>query len=387
MRVQTVTHAARWMIAAAALGLALLSFGRADAEQLALIHMASPTCIPGGLRMACTAGSKLDLPAANDLVAMCPTPTNCWAEDSPKVQRFGDVPAGMFIDGCNNPATPRGATLPNPWDASKDPCGNFWRPVLATAYIAAEDPSVFSASVIAGGAPVSTVLTWDVVGVDTCTASGSWTGSKPVKGAQTISGLTAPAKYTLTCNAGASLPGTAELTWTAPTTNTDGSALSNLAGFRIQYGITSNALANIVQVANPAATAYTMSGLTAGQTWFFTLTAYRSDGAESSPTGQVSKAIAGSPGRSWTRSIDVAVTPAPTLPNPPTGFAVTEKTAYRLDQQANKPVLVAVGTVPIGTPCIEAHRILEKNRVDRAALQMDSGRSRPNVALATCKKT
>lgn len=387
MRVQTINRAGRWMMVAAAMGLAILAFKRADAEQLALIHTASATCVSGGARDACTAGAKLDLPTANDLVALCPTPTNCWAETKPRVQRFADVPATTFIDGCNNPATARGAALPNPWDASKDPCGNFWKAVAASTYAAVEDPSKFSASVIAGTAPVSTVLTWDVVGVDTCTASGSWTGSKPVKGTQTISGLTAPAKYTLTCKAGASLPGTAELTWTAPTTNTDGSALSNLAGFRVQYGITSSALTSIVQVANPAARAYTMTGLDAGQTWFFTMTAYRADGAESSPTGQVSKAIAGTPGKSWTRSLDVAVTAAPTLPNPPTGFTVTEKTAYRLDQQANKPVLVAVGTVPIGTPCIEAERILEKNRIDNAAVKLNSGRSRPNVALATCAKT
>jgi Putative Ig domain len=81
--------------------------------------------------------------------------------------------------------------------------------------------------------------------------------------------------------------GTATLDWTPPTENTDGTALTNLAGYHIYYGTSADNLTEVVKVTNPGLTAYTLSNLAPG-TWFFSVTSYSSTGAESTRTGIVS---------------------------------------------------------------------------------------------------
>ncbi len=84
--------------------------------------------------------------------------------------------------------------------------------------------------------------------------------------------------------------GSATLSWTPPTQNTDGSAISNLAGFRIQYGTSANALTQTIEVNNPGLATYVVSGLSSGN-WFFSVRAYDSGGAESANSNVVSKTI------------------------------------------------------------------------------------------------
>ncbi|MCS6948255.1 MAG: putative Ig domain-containing protein, partial [Steroidobacteraceae bacterium] len=85
-------------------------------------------------------------------------------------------------------------------------------------------------------------------------------------------------------------PGVAELTWTKPTRNEDGSSLTNLAGYRIRYGTAANALNQTFTVTNPNTLSASIEGLAAG-TWYFTITSYTSSGAESAPTGPVSAPV------------------------------------------------------------------------------------------------
>ena len=84
--------------------------------------------------------------------------------------------------------------------------------------------------------------------------------------------------------------GTAELTWTAPTLNEDGTPLTNLAGYKVRYGQTPGALSQVRDIANPATTSVTIEGLSSG-TWYFTVASYTNAGVESAPTGAVSKTI------------------------------------------------------------------------------------------------
>ena len=98
---------------------------------------------------------------------------------------------------------------------------------------------------------------------------------------------------TFTITVTASAPpanGSATLSWTPPTQNTDGSTLSNLAGFRIQYGSSPSALSQTIQVANPGIATYVVSGLSSG-TWYFSVKAYTSSGAESANSTVVNKTI------------------------------------------------------------------------------------------------
>ena len=67
--------------------------------------------------------------------------------------------------------------------------------------------------------------------------------------------------------------GSAAISWTAPTQNTDGTALTNLAGFRIVYGTSATALNQTVELSNPSLSTYTITGLASG-TWYFAVKAY-----------------------------------------------------------------------------------------------------------------
>jgi len=94
--------------------------------------------------------------------------------------------------------------------------------------------------------------------------------------------------FTITVTAPAN--GSATLSWTPPTQNDDGSTLSDLAGYRIQYGTSSGALTQTIQVANPTVATYVVNGLASG-TWFFAVRAYNAAGAESANSNIASKTI------------------------------------------------------------------------------------------------
>ena len=84
--------------------------------------------------------------------------------------------------------------------------------------------------------------------------------------------------------------GSAKLTWTAPTTNSDGTALTGLAGYHIHYGSSAGSLTNTVDVTNPATVTYLIANLKAG-TWYFAVTAYTTAGTESSMSNVGEKTI------------------------------------------------------------------------------------------------
>jgi hypothetical protein len=82
--------------------------------------------------------------------------------------------------------------------------------------------------------------------------------------------------------------GSATLTWVAPTTNTNGTPLTNLAGYYVLYGTNAGDLAQTIALPNPAATSYVVGGLTTG-TWFFAVEAYDSVGNTSARSNIGSK--------------------------------------------------------------------------------------------------
>ena len=73
--------------------------------------------------------------------------------------------------------------------------------------------------------------------------------------------------------------GSTYLSWVAPTTNTDGSQLTDLAGFRVYYGTSSESYSSSVDVGNVASCYVT--GLGTGDTYYFAITAYDLIGNES----------------------------------------------------------------------------------------------------------
>jgi hypothetical protein len=87
----------------------------------------------------------------------------------------------------------------------------------------------------------------------------------------------------------AAAAGTATLTWTAPTTNTDGTPVTPLSGYTIYYGTSPGALTQSVAV-SASTTSYTVTGLAAG-TWYFGMAADAADGTESAMSNVGSKTI------------------------------------------------------------------------------------------------
>lgn len=74
--------------------------------------------------------------------------------------------------------------------------------------------------------------------------------------------------------------GSVSLSWQPPTQREDGSALTNLAGYRLFYGRQSGEYTQEIPIANPGITRYVVDGLTTGN-WYFAMTALDSDGLES----------------------------------------------------------------------------------------------------------
>lgn len=85
--------------------------------------------------------------------------------------------------------------------------------------------------------------------------------------------------------------GSATLSWTAPSENTDGSPLNDLAGFKVYWGTASGNYGNSVTLANPSLSTYIVENLLPGTTYYFATKAYNSQGLESSFSNEASKAI------------------------------------------------------------------------------------------------
>lgn len=84
--------------------------------------------------------------------------------------------------------------------------------------------------------------------------------------------------------------GSATLSWTPPTQNTDGSPLTDLAGYRIHYGTSAASLSRTVQIANPGIASHVVVDLSPA-TWYFAVKAYNSKGVESDLSNVASKTI------------------------------------------------------------------------------------------------
>jgi len=84
--------------------------------------------------------------------------------------------------------------------------------------------------------------------------------------------------------------GQATLSWNPPTENADGSALTDLAGYKLYYGRNQSNLSQVVVLNNPGLTRYVVENLTQAR-WFFSMTSVNSEGTESLRSATVSKTI------------------------------------------------------------------------------------------------
>jgi hypothetical protein len=175
--------------------------------------------------------------------------------------------------------------------------------------VTVEDVPVSAAPVVSLQASPTTVtsggtatLTWSSENATVCTASGAWTGNENVSGSETTGPLTTSSTYTLTCSgAGGSTVqsatvtvtaaannGTATLSWTPPTEDTDGGTLTPLSGYTVFYGTSPSSLTQSVFASGADITSYTVTGLSKG-TWYFAVAANALDGTQSSMSNVASK--------------------------------------------------------------------------------------------------
>ncbi len=84
--------------------------------------------------------------------------------------------------------------------------------------------------------------------------------------------------------------GSATLSWTPPTQNTDGSPLTDLAGYKIRWGTSQGSYPSSVTINNPGVTTYLVENLTPN-TYYFVASAYDTSGNESANSNPASKTI------------------------------------------------------------------------------------------------
>lgn len=83
--------------------------------------------------------------------------------------------------------------------------------------------------------------------------------------------------------------GLATLSWNAPTTNTDDTALTDLAGYKIYYGNASDNLSESITINDPSAATWLIENLHSNRSYFFAVTAFNSKGIESDLSNIVKK--------------------------------------------------------------------------------------------------
>ena len=122
-------------------------------------------------------------------------------------------------------------------------------------------------------------------------ASGSSSSSSSSSGSGTSSGATASNSGS-SSSSGSTTSASSSITlaWDAPTENTNGSALTNLAGFQILYGTSSTSLTQKISINSVGILSYVVENLTPG-TWYFEVVAVNSAGEVSGPSTVVSATI------------------------------------------------------------------------------------------------
>jgi hypothetical protein len=143
----------------------------------------------------------------------------------------------------------------------------------------------------------SSTLIWSVELADECSATGGWSGSRPLSGTFGTGPLQTTTSYGLSCSgsAGNALQSiTVEvldkvLRWQAPSQNVDGSPLTDLAGYVIYWGTGSRSYSSSFRINDPFVTEWEAN--IAPGTYYFAMTAVDTEGNESGYSNEVRKTI------------------------------------------------------------------------------------------------
>jgi hypothetical protein len=209
----------------------------------------------------------------SSLVRTCPnTPeipiTEQKCPDYSKVvwKRFADVKSRTNADGSTNSeaeivevcsVTKEEGAPVSGGNCKASASGSNWSGMRfvwkeAVSHLPPLPPASFTIAPASGVSPLDVVLTWNVPGMTgeyPCTASGDWSEQHAAAGREEIGSVMRSSTYTLTCTD--IPPGGAQLSWTKPTTNTDGTPLASPEGYLLSYG---NTMLNGAPVLNASLT-------------------------------------------------------------------------------------------------------------------------------------
>jgi co-chaperonin GroES (HSP10) len=170
-------------------------------------------------------------------------------------------PAKVSASGANIPATAE----------ITDSSGNIW---------AVSGGGVYKNGALAGNSSNVKELLYENNTIYAEVTSGgwyTWTSSKWVASSNPTA-------------SSAGTTGTATLSWSVPTANTNGTSLTDLAGYIIHYGTSSGALTQTIQLTDPDLTSYVVRNLAAG-TYYFAISGYATTGMQGTDSPEVSKTI------------------------------------------------------------------------------------------------
>jgi hypothetical protein len=84
--------------------------------------------------------------------------------------------------------------------------------------------------------------------------------------------------------------GSMTLSWNPPTENSDGTALTNLAGYNIYYGKAQGSYPNRIRISNPSVTTYLVENLLPN-TYYVVATSFNTMGIESAYSNVASRTV------------------------------------------------------------------------------------------------
>jgi hypothetical protein len=131
---------------------------------------------------------------------------------------------------------------------------------------------------------ITAQVTWSSSNTLTATVNSSGLATAVAAGTATITAASGNISGNTTLTV--TLAGTISLAWDPPTTNADGSPLTDLSGYQIYYGTASGTYDSPIDVGN--VTTYTLTGLTKGQTYYIVVIAYDTFNDDSDSSNEVS---------------------------------------------------------------------------------------------------
>jgi hypothetical protein len=230
-----------------------------------------------------------------------------------------------------------------------------------------------TASPITGTCPYNTNLSWTASNASVCTKTGAWSGNAGASGSESINVNAASMTFTLTCSSNTD---TRNLTWTNPTQNTDGTAVS-LSGNKVYHAASAANIesANPPIVLTPAKTAYLLAGLPAGPR-VVGVKATGSTGIDSAMSPLASATIVLPTGAD---TVQAGCT-VPPEPKPPTGVTIASTVWDVRRSMGTSPIAVGRdgGVSQIGAACIGDEPMLMQGETE----YWDVGsRNRPEIKI------